>query len=339
MSLLIPIDTRLAKNHLLLADEGNRDVRSRVRQYLEWLKATQNPWMPPRLKAYCEHLLDRISPTSTKAHISTIRVQYRRLLEDREFFYSFVPPGTSPADAKALVDEVITRLNHQLNDKSLYKKIQSVQDQDHTQQIRLSREQGEALIRAPYEEKGSNHAKAIRNSALIGLMLATGIREEETCNIEVADLRGRLNEELALVIRHGKGNKQRLIPYGVNSGVLMLVENWLSYSAIVRGPVFQGFKSRACDPDKLTGKAITTRTLQNILLAYPIIIDGRLKYIKAHDLRRTYAYQEYKAGTSITAIQQNLGHTTLTTTLQYIGPLNARQRRGRGSYQWRNLLN
>jgi hypothetical protein len=51
--------------------------------------------------------------------------------------------------------------------------------------------------------------------------------------------------------------------------------------------------------------------------------DGRLRQVKPHDLRRTYARQLYLIGTDLAAIQQNLGHERQDTTLDYIGNLDA----------------
>ena len=45
-----------------------------------------------------------------------------------------------------------------------------------------------------------------------------------------------------------------------------------------------------------------------------------------HDLRRTYARRLYDAGTALVAIQQNLGHADVKTTLGYMGELDAEQR-------------
>ncbi len=45
-----------------------------------------------------------------------------------------------------------------------------------------------------------------------------------------------------------------------------------------------------------------------------------------HDLRRTYARLLHDAGVKMVAIQQNLGHATLDTTLRYVGNLDIAQR-------------
>jgi integrase len=64
-----------------------------------------------------------------------------------------------------------------------------------------------------------------------------------------------------------------------------------------------------------------------ILNTYPIMIDGDLREVKPHDLRRTYARNAYEAGMDMERIRQNLGHTSIQTTQTYIGTLDAEQRR------------
>ena len=67
---------------------------------------------------------------------------------------------------------------------------------------------------------------------------------------------------------------------------------------------------------------ITVRTFERRLLLYPV--DELL--INPHDLRRTYAKQQYLNGMDIMAIKDNLGHTSIETTLSYIGEMNAEKR-------------
>ena len=69
-------------------------------------------------------------------------------------------------------------------------------------------------------------------------------------------------------------------------------------------------------------RQITIRTFERRLLVYPV--DGLL--INPHDLRRTYAKQQYLNGMDIVAIMDNLGHASIETTLDYIGEMNAEKR-------------
>ena len=53
-------------------------------------------------------------------------------------------------------------------------------------------------------------------------------------------------------------------------------------------------------------------------------VDGLI--VTPHDLRRTYAKQQYLNGMDIVAIRDNLGHESIETTLIYIGEQNAEKR-------------
>jgi integrase len=70
---------------------------------------------------------------------------------------------------------------------------------------------------------------------------------------------------------------------------------------------------------KVLNEPITVRTFERRLLLYPV--DGLL--VNPHDLRRTYAKQQYLNGMDIVAIKDNLGHASIETTLSYIGEMNA----------------
>lgn len=159
---------------------------------------------------------------------------------------------------------------------------------------------------------------------MIGLGLCCGLREAELCALDVGDLRQRLGGELALYVRHGKGNKARLIPYGGLSWVLAVVDAWLRSAGITAGAVFVGLYKGG---DTLRPGRLSVRGVQDILSGYPVMVDGELRQVRPHDLRRTYAALCYSAGVDVVAIQQNLGHADLKTTLSYIGTLDAGKRR------------
>ncbi|HNT74621.1 MAG TPA: site-specific integrase [Anaerolineae bacterium] len=87
--------------------------------------------------------------------------------------------------------------------------------------------------------------------------------------------------------------------------------------------MFRSFKSHnQATPDNLTPQAI-----QNVLRAYPVMVNGTLHTVKPRDLRRTYARLLYDGGMDIVAIQQNLGHSNLQTTLRHIGDMGLEERR------------
>ena len=63
-----------------------------------------------------------------------------------------------------------------------------------------------------------------------------------------------------------------------------------------------------------------------MLRRYPIWIDGALKAVTPHDLRRSYARNLFLAGIPVEVIRQNLGHVDVKTTQDYIGVLDGSTR-------------
>ena len=103
----------------------------------------------------------------------------------------------------------------------------------------------------------------------------------------------------------------------------MYVDAWLREADIKAGHVFRGIR-RGGKTVRPTG--IGAWTVNDIMNAYPISIDGALRLVKPHDLRRTYARNAYDFGMDLERIRQNLGHTSLGTTQTYIGELDGRDR-------------
>ena len=132
-------------------------------------------------------------------------------------------------------------------------------------------------------------------------------------------------------MREGKGCKERLIPYGELSWVLAIVDRWLAAAGIGSGPVFRGIYKGG---RRLRRGRLSVRAIQYILASYPVMVDGELVTVRPHDCRRTYARRLYEAGMDLVAIQQNLGHADVKTTLGYIGTLDAGRRRAPAIYSF-----
>src|SRR5258708_14856312 len=85
---------------------------------------------------------------------------------------------------------------------------------------------------------------------------------------------------------------------------------------------------------KQRSEKLTTRQVQRIVHSYPINVDGVLRSVKPHDLRRTYARRMFETGMKPEAIQQNLGHGDLKTTMLYIGTLDSATRSPSGAFSF-----
>jgi integrase len=327
---VVPTGQRSA---ILMKQGLGRDAKHRIGKYMIWLDAGGIPWHSPDLADYRDHLLERLKPSSASAHLSTIRARYKELIRDnRDDFYDLISGRTDNIlERKAFVDEMITRLKNAIAPASAKVKIKVVQDAPDEAHVRLTQAQADALIAAP----GVKTLKGLRDTALITLMLCTGIRENEARLLDAVDLRQTYGGDLALHVREGKGAKQRLIPIGALDAALVVVDKWLEKAGISEGAVFRGFYKGG---RRLRPNRISLRQIENIIKTYPIAVDGKLITVAPHDLRRTYARRLYDAGVDLVAIKQNLGHRSMDTTLGYIGALDAEKRKPPMIYTFNGLL-
>jgi site-specific recombinase XerD len=336
MDTQIAVQTKPDVLAVIVPRDADKHTRSRLGQFARWMYDQRLPWHKPDLAAYRDAMLaDGKAPSTVSAHLSTVRARYGALIRDdgrRDELYTLagdrlakLGQDDDPANRAAFVSEILARLENATDPAASPVKVKVRQDTPDSEHLRLTSEQASALMSAP----GLHTLKGLRDTAVIALMLCTGIREAELCALDVGDLRQRLGGELALHVRQGKGCKERLIPYGALDWVLVVVDAWLAAAGITDGAVFRGLYKGG---ERLRPGRLSVRGVQTIMSSYPITIDGELVKTRPHDCRRTYAARLYDAGVDIVAIQQNLGHADIKTTLGYIGDLDAQRRRAPAIY-------
>jgi integrase/recombinase XerD len=304
---------QVTKIHPLIAfaGGGSRARRSRLQRFCDWQQTTQGLWYLPNLLAWRDNLLEdeQLTATSVRAYLSTVRSAYRHILrsnELRQWLYNQLDSQMPPERKLALISEFMIQLKNAIDPDNAPVRLLTVQDEADDVHHWLNPSQVAALIQAP----GLDNLLGLRDSAILALLLCTGIRAAELVDLDVSDLRSRLGSALALKVRAGKGFKQRLVPYGAQDWVLNLVDAWLETAGLAEGPAFVGLrKGSSLYLDKQGRPSrLAVNAIGEVLRRYPITIDGRLQQVKPHDLRRTYARQLYLIGTDLAAIQQNLGH-------------------------------
>jgi integrase/recombinase XerC len=148
-----------------------------------------------------------------------------------------------------------------------------------------------------------------RDRALLELLYGSGLRVGEVVRLDITDL--DLASMQARVL--GKGNKERIVPLGRPS-----VEAVKEYLA-VRSQIVHPRKGTQ-DPRALvlssTGARIGVRAAQKAVKKYGILGAGRAD-LHPHALRHTCATHMLDGGADLRAIQEMLGHASLSTTQRY----------------------
>ena len=171
----------------------------------------------------------------------------------------------------------------------------------------LTVDDAKMLVEAP---KGSD-PKTLRDRAILETFYSTGIRLSELVGLNREDL--DLSSGLLKV--RGKGKKERIVPIGSKA-----IEAIRSYLLHHSGP--PASRSRADDsvagPIFLNrlGHRLTTRAVAGIVNRY-VAQAGLLSRVSPHTLRHSFATHLLDGGVDLRAIQEMLGHASLSTTQRY----------------------
>jgi site-specific recombinase XerD len=163
-----------------------------------------------------------------------------------------------------------------------------------------------------------------RNRAILLLMLDTGIRASELCDLKIEDVDNRNNR---IYVRKGKGMKERLLPISPRTGQMI----W-RYLA-TRGDTHP-------DDSLFTGRL--NRPLTRTKLAEMFQNIGKragVSNVHPHRFRHTFAIQYLRNGGNAYTLQSMLGHSTLETVKIYLKlaqvDLDAAHRRASPVDNWR----
>lgn len=143
-----------------------------------------------------------------------------------------------------------------------------------------------------------------RDSALFELIYSCGLRISEACGLLMENL--HLNEQLILV--HGKGDKERIVPFGETAR--RKLEEYLFEAR----PVLVGSKIVPEVFVNYRGEAISRKGVWKKFKELNILagIDA-----KVHTLRHSFATHLLAGGADLRSVQELLGHSDLATTQIY----------------------
>ena len=155
-----------------------------------------------------------------------------------------------------------------------------------------------------------------RDRALLELLYAAGLRVSELTGLNLVDID---QKERILRVR-GKGNKERIVPYGSKAQEALekywsLREELLLQKAAARGgrrgpahvqAVFLNY----------AGRRLTQRSVGRIVKKYVRLVNINWD-LHPHSLRHAFATHLLADGADLRAIQELLGHQSLSTTQKY----------------------
>ncbi len=147
----------------------------------------------------------------------------------------------------------------------------------------------------------------VRDKALLEVLYSTGVRVSELCNLEMADIQ---NKSGVLRIK-GKGKKERLVPIGgkavdVLDNYIKKMRFRLTEKNLDNGKVFLS----------MNGRPLTRSAVWQILKKWTAE-SGIKKNISPHTFRHSFATHLLEGGADLRAIQEMLGHESITTTELY----------------------
>ena len=146
-----------------------------------------------------------------------------------------------------------------------------------------------------------------RNKTIIELLYACGLRVSELISLKISQI--YFNDGFLKVV--GKGDKERLIPIG--NQTLKLIRNYLDEQRLLLQP------SRLHSDTLFLSDRGKGLSRQMVFIIIKILAEkaGIRKTISPHTFRHSFATHLLEGGADLRAVQQMLGHVSITTTEIY----------------------
>ena len=201
--------------------------------------------------------------------------------------------------------------------KSFYKflRMEHYMDTDPTELLltpKIGRHLPEVLttseIDAMIDAIDMSKAEGRRNRAIIETLYGCGLRVSELVGLKLSQL--YLDEQYVVI--QGKGNKQRVVPISpvAIEQINLYLEQTRSHQVAQRGSEDILFLNRR--------GAMLTRQMIFHIVKQLCELAGVRKVISPHTLRHSFATHLLEGGANLRAIQQMLGHESITTTEIYV---------------------
>lgn len=162
------------------------------------------------------------------------------------------------------------------------------------------------------EEPGDEDTFGLRDGAIMELLYSTGMRVSEVVSLDKSDL----DFASGMVRVSGKGNKQRVVPFG--SAAAEALHRYFP----MRRDLLTSCAARGKQPDTSAlflnnrGKRLTQRSIERMVREYGQRA-GINVTVTPHALRHSFATHLLEMGADLRTVQELLGHASLSTTQKY----------------------
>ncbi len=160
-----------------------------------------------------------------------------------------------------------------------------------------------AMVEVCVHDQG---AAGPRDLAILAVLYIGGLRRSELVALDVTDYGA---DPPSLRVRHGKGDKERLVP--LTGSAASALESWLRRRGERPGRLFLPVTQSGV----VTGESISSIAVYNMLQKRAK--QAGVAHLSPHDLRRTFVSDLLDAGVDLSAAQQLAGHASVVTTARY----------------------
>lgn len=163
-----------------------------------------------------------------------------------------------------------------------------------------------ALFAVTEDGAAMNDPAAVRDLAMLELFYSSGLRLSELRELDL-DRLDLLGDQVKV---RGKGRKERIVPVGTRASLALrrwiaLRREWASREGATPGAIFIG----------PTGKRLSPVTIQRRM--HRLYEAAGITGMRTHSMRHSFATHLLDAGADLRAVQELLGHASLSTTQIY----------------------
>lgn len=152
-------------------------------------------------------------------------------------------------------------------------------------------------------EMPGDGAAAVRGRAILEMLYATGIRCSELVGLDLSEI----DRQTRMIRVLGKGRKERVVPFGMRAGEAL--DAYLGVRAQAKPDSNAAFVNAR-------GGRLTDRSVRT-LVATRVRAVALARKVSPHTLRHSFATHLLARGADLRAIQELLGHASLSTTQRY----------------------